>query len=291
MSDLPAVRHERALTGVNSELAPRSVEDLISLSSYLAKAHICPKDLRDKPADVALVLMWGFDLGLSAPVALTTIRPIYGRPSLDASLLRALVQQDPLCEEFEIVSADDKHATIRCRKRGWSEPRELRFDIEDAVRAGLVKKDSGWDKWPEDMCVARATSRAQRRWFPWVALGMVTSEEARELPPPEKNVTPQQTTAERIVAEAELEPEDETGNEQPAEEDHGDTADRYVGTARAESVWEMAQNKGIEPEIWAKAVKALFGVDHAAEVPIERYSELRALVSRILNKRAEAGAK
>lgn len=156
-------------------LEPTSFDGAIRLAEIAAKAGIggCTK------ADDALVrLMAGREVGLTAFASLTHVYVVNGRPSLDSITILALCLRSPLCEDFSLVSSDEKHAVYRCKRKGRS-PRELKWGIEMAQRAQLVKKDSNWEKYPEAMLRARCITALARIEFPEAIGGFFEVDEAR----------------------------------------------------------------------------------------------------------------
>jgi hypothetical protein len=133
-------------------------------------------------AEQALMIMArGAELGLSPSSSLLVIRMILGRPSLDARGKRAVVKGRPqICEYLEEVSADDTQATYKTKRVGEPEQRET-FTLEEARRAGLVKADSNWVKYPKAMLRARASATLIDRVYEDVLLGIATTEVLQDL--------------------------------------------------------------------------------------------------------------
>lgn len=131
------------------------------------------------PQSALVRLMTGRQLGIPAMAALQNVYDVYGRPALSARLKMALVLRHPECEKFEHVSSDNTKAVYVVKRRGQAE-KTFEFKIEDAHRAGLVKKDSNWEKWPRRMCQARASSEAADVVFPEACMGLPVLEEAED---------------------------------------------------------------------------------------------------------------
>lgn len=164
---------------------PRSYEELWTMSQALSRAGICPDALKLKPADVMLVLMQGAELGLRVVQSLKHLPVIKGRPGMSAELMRGMCQEHPDCETFELDEVSDKAATLTVKKRGWAASKTVTYTIEEAQKAGLVRDGSPWKTGPQDMLVARVTSRAARRYFPNVTSGLYTPEELQDMPAPQ----------------------------------------------------------------------------------------------------------
>jgi hypothetical protein len=124
-------------------------------------------------------------MGLTTMQAMRNLHVINGRIGMSAAVIRSRCQSHPDCELFEVVEADSTHAAIEVKKQGWSERRLVVWTLEDAERAELVQPDSLWTKWPQEMCVARATTRAASMYFPEVTSGIFAEEDLKTMPPPE----------------------------------------------------------------------------------------------------------
>jgi hypothetical protein len=170
-----------------SRYEPRDLPSAITLARLIASSPLCPPALRGRESDVLLVMMTGAELGLSTMRSLRNLHVINGRVGMSAAMIRGRCQQHPDCERFEVVEADAGHAVVEVKKRSWppSQRRLVTWTIAEAERAGLVTDESLWKKWPQEMCVARATTRAASMYFPEVTAGVLADEELRDLPAPQ----------------------------------------------------------------------------------------------------------
>jgi len=99
-------------------------------------------------------------------------------------LIRGRCQKHADCALFEVAEADAAHAVVEVKKRGWPAVRRVAWSIADAERAGLIKEDqpdSLWRRWPQEMCVARATTRAALMYFPEITSGLLSEEDLRDM--------------------------------------------------------------------------------------------------------------
>jgi hypothetical protein len=184
---LEAQREVLALVETTGELSasryePRDLPSAITLARIIASSPLCPPALRGREADVLLVMMTGAEMGLSTMRALRNLHVINGRVGMSAAMIRGRCQKHAECEMFEVFEADARHAVIEVKKHAWPERRRVAWTIEEAERAGLVTAESLWTKWPQEMCVARATTRAASMYFPEVTSGVLSAEELKELP-------------------------------------------------------------------------------------------------------------
>lgn len=158
---------------------------IVRMANDLGNAVALPEALRGKPADIALVLLAGRDVGVPATTALHKIHVIDGRPSMAAELMRALILErghDIWIEESTATSV-----TVAAQRSTWPEGRvsKVTWSLDDAKRANLIKgynAESGavephdrkqvWKRYTRAMLTARATSEIGRNDFPDVLLGV-----------------------------------------------------------------------------------------------------------------------
>lgn len=142
-----------------------------AIAEDLAVAATMPSSLRNKPADVALLLLVARDVGIKPSTAINRIHVIDGRPSMSSELMRGLILERGHDIWFEDVT--DTSVTIVAHRSNWPEERVARvtWTIEMAAAAGLATKDV-WKKYPRAMLKARATSEIGRDTFPDVLLGV-----------------------------------------------------------------------------------------------------------------------
>jgi len=144
----------------------------------MQRSAIMPTWARNLRADEKVptiwsVMMMGHEHGLNPIQSMTHIILIQGRVGISAQLQRSLLERAGAELDYEIepgVSAtvSDQHG------------HSATFTLEEARRAGLIKDGGGWKTYPEDMMVARATSRLGRRYYATALLGLdYTIEEIR----------------------------------------------------------------------------------------------------------------
>jgi hypothetical protein len=112
------------------------------------------------PAKMANIILWGTHLGLTIPASIELIQNISGKTSLAPRGAWALVQNSPVVAETKLTRLTDAKGAFvgyECyirRDNGFEFTG--RWTLDDAKRAGLLKADSGWEKYPENMCMYRA---------------------------------------------------------------------------------------------------------------------------------------
>lgn len=96
------------------------------------------------------------------------MQSIQGKIQISPQLMNSLIRQGG--HRLDIDS-NDQRCIIKGTRKDSGETCVVTFSVEDAKRAGIFKPGGGWDKYPSDMCFARALSRLARRLFPDV-IGM-----------------------------------------------------------------------------------------------------------------------
>lgn len=160
---------------------------LAAFAEDAACADILPPALRGKPANIALVLHTGHELGVSPMQALRNIHIIEGRTTLSADFMAGLVMASPLCEYLRPVELTAACATYETLRRGWDAPLRVSFTIEDAQRAGLTGKGN-WKTYPQAMLKARCLTSIARAAYPDLVMGLYDPDEVDDIPPP-RNIT------------------------------------------------------------------------------------------------------
>jgi hypothetical protein len=127
------------------------------------------------------ILLKGYELGLGFTASFEFIHLIDGKPGLSPRGMLALIQQSPNFESMEIqdiTNAEGKPYSCRVTmKRKNGNAYTVEFTMDDAIRAELVKKGSGWEKYPANMLRWRAIGFCADVVFPDVIGGMKRTDE------------------------------------------------------------------------------------------------------------------
>lgn len=146
---------------------PLSQRDPVQLAEHFVASGYF-KDVNDLSKAVVKVVA-GEELGLGPMASMQGIHIIEGKPSLSANLLGVQVKRSATYNyRPKRVSAEG--AEIAFFENG-EEIGVSTFTLEQARRAGLVRKGSGWEKYPEAMLFARALSQGVRWYCPDVTAG------------------------------------------------------------------------------------------------------------------------
>ena len=174
-------------------LQPKTLPEAMELARMLSSSGMVPKNYIGKPEDTLVAMMMGSELGLNPIQSLQNIATINGRPSIYGDALLGLVQSHPayggVTETF-----DENTMTASCtvwRKSG--EKHTQTFSQADAVTANLWGKTGPWTQYPKRMLQWRARGFALRDQFADALGGLITVEEAQDMPADAapKDITPE----------------------------------------------------------------------------------------------------
>ena len=191
-----------AVTTRNS-LVPTTLSEAMQFSEVLSQSAMVPREYQGKPANTLVAIQWGMELGLAPMQALQNIAVINGKPSIYGDALLAMVRADHRCRGVkEYLDGETAVCLItRSHNSGEVEEIERKFSVDDAKRAGLWGKQGPWKQYPQRMLQMRARSLAIRDGFPDVIKGLISVEEAQDMPAPMKPVQPQPAPSGPTIAE------------------------------------------------------------------------------------------
>lgn len=159
---------------------PRWMEAAAQLTDRLAKSSLVREDLRGKSADIFLILMKGYELGIQPTQALTELYVIKGKVGMSASLIVGLCVKHPnVCRYFSLTESNERIATYETLRAGAPKPVSLSYTIEEAARAGLVQ-GANWTRFRAAMLRARAATALARVVYPDLCSGLYSPEELKE---------------------------------------------------------------------------------------------------------------
>lgn len=166
-------------------LTPSNLQEAMEFSKIIANSDLVPRDYKGKPGNVLVAVQMGSELGLSPMQSLQGIAMINGRPAVWGDALLALVQAHP---DFEWIKETQSETVATCilKRRGMDE-RVIQFSMVDAQKAGLWNKEGPWKTYPRRMLQMRARGFALRDTFADALKGVITAEEARDIPTPQPN--------------------------------------------------------------------------------------------------------
>lgn len=123
----------------------------------------------------AAIMLKGYELGLSLTASFEFIHVVQGKPTLSPRGTLALIMQSPDFGEMKVEDSPNECKVFMKRKNGFEY--QLTFTLDDAKKAGLIKPDSGWSKYPANMLRWRAVGFCADVVFPDVIGGMKRADE------------------------------------------------------------------------------------------------------------------
>ena len=128
------------------------------------------------PEAAAATMLKGYEIGIGFTASFELIQVVMGKPALSPRGALALLHNAPEISKITItrlVDGSGKFSGYECyMKRTNGFDFTARWTMEDARRAGLVKPDSGWTNYPENMCMWRAVGFCADVTAPDILAGM-----------------------------------------------------------------------------------------------------------------------
>lgn len=175
-------------------IIPQDFESAYRLANAVVKAGMAPRGI-DTPEKAMICIMHGMEVGMPPMMALQSIAPIGGRPTIWGDGALGIVQASGLMEWHKEWSegkegADDYLAICEVKRRGDPEIHRGEFTVKKAKRAGLWTKSGPWTTHPERMLQMRARAFALRDGFSDVLRGLGIREEVEDYAEPAQAPTP-----------------------------------------------------------------------------------------------------
>ena len=165
------------------DLSPRTFEQALTFSEYLANSEMVPKAYRGKPGDCLIAVQWGAEVGLKPLQALQSIAAINGKPNLYGDAGKALLLANGCIIDEDDTAVVKTNGRARCKiVRSGRPPVERTFTVEDAKTAGLWGKEGPWKTYPHRQMAWRAFWFAARDAAADLLRGMGGFEEALDAP-------------------------------------------------------------------------------------------------------------
>ena len=168
-------------------LRPQNFAELVQFAQMAARSSMVPPQYKGQPESIMLAIQMGSELGLPPMQSLQNVAVINGRPAVWGDAVVGLCRQSAACKDIvEIMSGEGDKMVATCTAiRVGAEPVVRTFSVEDAKKAGLWGKSGPWQQYPRRMLQMRARGFAVRDAFPDVLRGLITSEEAADMPAPD----------------------------------------------------------------------------------------------------------
>jgi hypothetical protein len=129
------------------------------------------------PQQAAAIMLKGYEIGLGLMASFEFVQVVKGHVGLSPKGALALLHNSPKIEKIVLTRLENEKGQFigyQCRmKRNNGFEHTERWTLDDAVTAQLMKPDSNWQKYPENMCKWRAIGFAADVAAPDVTAGMV----------------------------------------------------------------------------------------------------------------------
>ena len=179
----PPVTALAVQTAATRELTPAIWRMITEIAPAMYQSHLFGVT---SVSQAQAIMLKGHELGLSITASFELIHVIDGKPGLSPRGALALLHGNPIIKEIKITRlVDDKKKFIgyECymsrRDNGFFY--SSKFTLEMAQKAGLIKPNSGWTKYEENMCMYRAVGFTADIVAPDVTAGMTTLMKAPEM--------------------------------------------------------------------------------------------------------------
>jgi hypothetical protein len=127
------------------------------------------------PAAAMAIMLTGYELGLPPAASFRFVHVVDGRPSLSPKGALAVLRRSGLLEGLELAEAPGS-CTVTMRRRG-GEAYTLTWTLDDAKRAGVVRPNGGWERYPQNMLRWRTIGYVADVLFPDVLGGLHRADE------------------------------------------------------------------------------------------------------------------
>lgn len=171
----------------------KDLDQAMRYAQVMAMADILPNDLRSKPANVLLIILYGQQLNVPPVIAVQTINVIKGRPVMSGKMLLSKVREAG--HRAKILEHTDTSCTVQITRGDTGEEHAETYTLTDAVAAKLVSLKDGkpfarsakneplpWETWTKRMLLWRAAGFCADFICPEVRMGFAIEGEMDTLP-------------------------------------------------------------------------------------------------------------
>lgn len=155
----------------------RVLEELREWATFARQAGIVPRELN--AYQIMTVIQAGREVGIPPLQALRMISMIGGRVVMSVQLQLSLARTKGV-RVAKLVDGENYCEVTLTRE---DETVTTKYTLEDARRAGLIRPNSNWEKYPRQMLRWRAIGDALRIIAPDAVAGFLSPEEAESIPP------------------------------------------------------------------------------------------------------------
>jgi len=164
------------ITPMSSARMPSQHE--FEIMKLYAEAAGASSLVNQRPADAMLIILQGWELGLSPMQSLNMIYIVNGKPSLSTALIHALVRKSGALKSLSIPDIKDieNEATVTAVRVDDEQTYSFTYTTQDAATAGLANKDN-WKRMKKQMLLNRALNGCLRLAAPEIVAGFYPVEE------------------------------------------------------------------------------------------------------------------
>jgi len=142
------------------------------LATKIAGTEFVPKEFRGKPAAVAAAILFGREVDLPPMTALKNTYVVHGIPDLSAEAQRALVLAAG--HDIGFVETTATRCIMQGRRAGVEDWTQVAYTMDEARQSGDAARNPNYKSRPQEMLVARATTRLCSMIFPDVIGGFTS---------------------------------------------------------------------------------------------------------------------
>lgn len=167
----------------------KDVPDLFKTAELLHRSGMFPS--ARSAAGIFCICEYGRELNIPPVMSLQSISVVKGRLCMSSGAMLTLASRNGV--RMEVIEETSTKCALKFIKGDVTYVSS--FTMTEAREAGLVKKDSAWEKYPKDLLFARAVTRGIRRINPGAILGLYDPEEIASIP---SESTPEKSTQSEI---------------------------------------------------------------------------------------------
>lgn len=154
---------------------------LYAVCQQIANTDMVNERLRGKPSAIFGMAMLGMPLGFDIWTSIRRIEMQFGKPTLPAELMLAVILRAPdrgphYIQAYEGKPYEDNFCAVLETQRKGGVIQRSTFSVADAKQAGLWTKDT-WKKYPKAMLHARCVGVHARTYWADVMNGLQPSED------------------------------------------------------------------------------------------------------------------
>ena len=154
----------------------------------LAKSDLVPKEYKNNVANCLIALDMAGNMNLSPLIVMQNLHIIHGRPSWSSKFLISVIKSSPRFSKVEFIRTGKDTDNKGCYVQAFDNElgkvvHGTHVDMKMANAEGWVNKTgSKWKTMPDLMLMYRAGAFFARIHAPELTMGILTSEENRDIP-------------------------------------------------------------------------------------------------------------